>query len=81
MQAYVYGFSAIYDTMLRFGMVRRPQGVVNTPLNTLFHVLRLSDHRERLKAAGAMVIGKTSVPLNNGDLQTYNAVYGTTNNP
>lgn len=36
---------------------------------------------QRLKAAGAIVFGKSNVPLNNGDFQTYNIVYGTTNNP
>jgi amidase len=36
---------------------------------------------QRLKRAGAVVFGKTNVPLNNGDLQSYNEVYGTTNNP
>ena len=35
----------------------------------------------RLKAAGAIVLGKTNVPLMLGDLQSYNEVYGTTNNP
>jgi amidase len=36
---------------------------------------------ERLKAAGAVVFGKSNVPLNLADFQSYNAVYGTTNNP
>ncbi len=36
---------------------------------------------ERLQAAGAVVFGKTNVPLLNADLQSYNAVYGTTRNP
>ena len=36
---------------------------------------------ERLQAAGAIVFGKTNVPLLLQDLQTYNAVYGTTRNP
>ena len=36
---------------------------------------------QRLKAAGAVIFGKCNVPLNNADLQSYNAVYGTTNNP
>jgi amidase len=36
---------------------------------------------ERLKAAGAIVFGKTNVPLGLGDLQSYNEIYGTTNNP
>jgi len=35
----------------------------------------------RLKAAGANIFGKTNVPINLSDLQSYNAVYGTTNNP
>jgi amidase len=35
----------------------------------------------RLKAAGAVVLGKTNVPLRLTDWQTYNAVYGVTNNP
>lgn len=35
----------------------------------------------RLRAAGAIVYGKTNLPLYAGDLQTYNDVFGTTNNP
>jgi len=35
----------------------------------------------RLVAAGAIPFGKTNVPLMAGDWQTYNAVFGTTNNP
>src|SRR5262249_50306879 len=33
----------------------------------------------RLKAAGAVVTGKTNVPLGLGDFQSYNDIYGTTN--
>jgi amidase len=36
---------------------------------------------ERVKAAGAVILGKTNVPLGLGDCQSYNEVYGTTNNP
>jgi len=36
---------------------------------------------ERLAAAGANVFGKTNVPINLGDFQSYNAIYGVTNNP
>jgi amidase len=36
---------------------------------------------ERLKAAGAIILGKTNVPLMLNDWQSYNDVYGTTNNP
>jgi amidase len=35
----------------------------------------------RLKAAGAIVFGKTNLPLYAGDLQSYNEVYGRTGNP
>jgi amidase len=35
----------------------------------------------RVKAAGAVVLGTTNVPLALGDLQSYNAIYGTTRNP
>src|SRR5438874_2721350 len=36
---------------------------------------------ERLLAAGAVIYGKTNVPLMLQDAQSYNEVYGTTNNP
>lgn len=36
---------------------------------------------QRLKAAGAHVMGKTNVPLRLGDWQSYNEIYGTTRNP
>lgn len=36
---------------------------------------------ERVKAAGAVVLGKTNVPLGLGDLQSFNEVYGVTRNP
>lgn len=35
----------------------------------------------RLKAAGAVILGKTNVPLLLGEWQSYNEIYGTTNNP
>ena len=36
---------------------------------------------ERFKQAGAVLLGKTNVPINLGDYQSYNQIYGTTNNP
>ncbi len=36
---------------------------------------------QRFKAAGAHFLGKTNVPLDLGDFQSYNDIYGTTNNP
>ena len=35
----------------------------------------------RVKSAGAIVLGKTNVPVGLGDFQSYNDIYGTTNNP
>ena len=35
----------------------------------------------RLTGAGAVIYGKTNVPLMLADWQSYNAIYGTTNNP
>ncbi len=35
----------------------------------------------RLREAGAVIYGKTNLPLYAGDFQTYNEVFGTTNNP
>ncbi len=40
-----------------------------------------SDAIARLTAAGAVLYGKTNVPLDLSDWQSFNAVYGTTNNP
>jgi amidase len=36
---------------------------------------------ERLRAAGALLLGKTNVPIGLRDWQSYNAIYGTTRNP
>ena len=49
----------------------------------------LADHRPerdadavaRLREAGALVFGKTNVPVAAADHQSYNPVYGTSNNP
>ncbi|HUA35178.1 MAG TPA: amidase [Candidatus Binataceae bacterium] len=35
----------------------------------------------RLREAGAIIYGKTNLPIYAGDLQSYNEVFGTTNNP
>ena len=36
---------------------------------------------QRLEAAGAIVFGKTNVPLMLADWQSFNAIHGTTSNP
>jgi amidase len=35
----------------------------------------------RVRGAGGVILGKTNVPLGLGDWQSYNDIYGTTNNP
>jgi amidase len=35
----------------------------------------------RLREAGAIIFGKTNLPIYAGDLQSYNEIFGTTNNP
>jgi amidase len=35
----------------------------------------------RLRQAGAVIVGKTNVPVFSGDFQSYNPVHGATNNP
>ena len=36
---------------------------------------------QRLEDAGSLVFGKTNVPIHAGDLQSYNVLFGATNNP
>ncbi|MFT5210045.1 MAG: amidase [Flavobacterium sp.] len=40
-----------------------------------------SETVQHLRAAGAHFLGKTNVPINLGDFQSFNEIYGTTNNP
>ena len=42
---------------------------------------RDADAVARLKSAGAIVFAKTNLPLYAGDMQTYNQLFGRTNNP
>ncbi|WP_299193188.1 amidase family protein [uncultured Erythrobacter sp.] len=42
---------------------------------------RDSDLVRRMKAAGAVILGKTNVPIDLADWQSFNAVYGRTTNP
>ncbi|MDB5400414.1 MAG: amidase, partial [Rhodopila sp.] len=46
-----------------------------------FHPAEDAAAVERVRAAGAVILGKTNVPLGLADWQSYNDVYGTTNNP
>ncbi|MFK7831401.1 MAG: amidase [Congregibacter sp.] len=67
----------IKDAWLTKGMLTTggiPERQNYIPQNNALGVQRLVD-------AGAIVFGKTNVPFMSGDLQTYNEVYGVTNNP
>jgi len=60
------------------------QGSANTwGLEPLKHAIspRTAVAVDRLEAAGAIVIGKTNVPVLLADWQTYNPLHGVTNNP
>jgi amidase len=37
--------------------------------------------QSHIRAAGAIILGKTNVPYVLGDWQSFNDIYGTTNNP
>lgn len=80
----------IKDSQPLFGVpmtVKESFNVVGLP--TTFGHLQFKDHIarqdavvvQRLKAAGAIIIGKTNVPPDLADLQSNNPVYGRTNNP
>ena len=60
------------------------EGVVSTGGNPIWKNNIPSKNAEavqRLVNEGAIIFGKTNVPLNSADLQSYNEIYGTTNNP
>jgi len=52
-----------------------------TPFYKEHVVTKNADIVQRLVDEGAVIFGKTNVPFFAGDWQTYNSVYGTTNNP
>ncbi len=60
-----------------------------TGMPTTGGATELHDHRptqnavavQRLVDAGANIFGKTNLPVYSGDLQSYNKLFGTTNNP
>ena len=61
--------------------------VVGMP--TTWGIPELKDNRparnalvvDRLQSAGAIIFGKTNVPIHLGEWQTFNEIYGVTNNP
>ncbi len=51
------------------------------PAQKDFHPAEDALSASRVKHAGAVILGKTNVPIALGDWQSYNEIYGTTNNP
>jgi hypothetical protein len=43
LQAVIYGYPAVKALNMRYGMVERPVGVTNMPVNQLFHIRRAAD--------------------------------------
>ena len=51
MQAYVYGYPALRYARDRYYMVEKPAGIIDTPINSFFHVRRLSDSNDKYGAS------------------------------
>jgi amidase len=51
------------------------------PASTNWRPERSATLVDRLTGAGAIIFGKTNVPLNSADFQSFNAIHGTTHNP
>src|SRR5437016_11417177 len=51
-----------------------------TPIQS-FRPTRNAVAVDRIQRAGAIITGKTNVPVMVADLQSYNPIYGTSNNP
>lgn len=64
-----------------FDVEGMPAVVGNPALEGRPKNVREADVVAAARGAGAVIWGKTNVPLMAGDMQTFNSVYGTTNNP
>ena len=51
MQAYIYGYPALRYARDRYYMVEKPSGIIDTPINSFFHVRRLSDSNDKYGAS------------------------------
>ncbi len=51
MQAVVYGYPIVKNANVRFGMIERPNGQADMPLNTWFHSRRGSDATDKLHSS------------------------------
>ena len=53
LQAVIYGFPAVKALNMRYGMVEKPVGVINTSVNQLFHVRRAADATDTNNSSSA----------------------------
>ena len=51
LQAVIYGFPAVKALNMRYGMVEKPVGIINTPVNQLFHVRRTAEPADSNQAS------------------------------
>lgn len=53
LQAVIYGYPAVKALNMRYGMVEKPVGVINTPVNQLFHIRRAADSTDTNNSSSA----------------------------
>jgi hypothetical protein len=53
LQAVIYGYPAVKALNMRYGMVERPVGIINTPINQLFHNRRAADASDTNNSSSA----------------------------
>lgn len=51
MQAVIFGYPVVKNMAVRFSMVEKPNGLVDTPLNQWFHSRRAADHTDRIHSS------------------------------
>ena len=53
LQAVIYGFPAVKALNMRYGMVEKPVGVTDVPVNQLFHIRRAADSTDTNNSSSA----------------------------
>ncbi len=51
MQAVIYGYPVVKNMAVRYSMVEKPNGLVDTPLNQWFHSRRAADHTDKIHSS------------------------------
>jgi hypothetical protein len=53
LQAVIYGYPVVKALNMRYGMVEKPVGVINAPINQLFHIRRAADATDTNSSSSA----------------------------